>query len=107
VLIAGTLLVDVDQAITTARSIEALACGIEGKIVDALANSGPHSQRSHAESRFQQRRPKVYDGTAYSLLKSIPLKVDADSIGYRPRICSTSFHDYQILRHRVDLRLCC
>jgi DNA-binding beta-propeller fold protein YncE len=27
---------------------------------------------------------KVYDGTTYSLLKSIPLKVDADSIGYDP-----------------------
>ena len=27
---------------------------------------------------------KIYDGTTYSLLKSIPLKVDADSIGYDP-----------------------
>ncbi|MGI8771808.1 MAG: YncE family protein [Acidobacteriaceae bacterium] len=27
---------------------------------------------------------KVYDGTSYALLKTIPLKVDADSIGYDP-----------------------
>jgi DNA-binding beta-propeller fold protein YncE len=27
---------------------------------------------------------KVYDGTTYQLLKTIPLKVDADSIGYDP-----------------------
>jgi DNA-binding beta-propeller fold protein YncE len=27
---------------------------------------------------------KVYDGVSYALLKSIPLKVDADSIGYDP-----------------------
>jgi DNA-binding beta-propeller fold protein YncE len=27
---------------------------------------------------------KMYDGTTYRLLKSIPLKVDADSIGYDP-----------------------
>jgi DNA-binding beta-propeller fold protein YncE len=27
---------------------------------------------------------KVYDGTTYALLKAIPLKVDADSIGYDP-----------------------
>jgi DNA-binding beta-propeller fold protein YncE len=27
---------------------------------------------------------KVFDGRTYSLLKSIPLKLDADSIGYDP-----------------------
>lgn len=27
---------------------------------------------------------KIYDGTTYALLKTIPLKVDADSIGYDP-----------------------
>jgi DNA-binding beta-propeller fold protein YncE len=27
---------------------------------------------------------KVYDGTSYALLKTIPLKVDADSVGYDP-----------------------